>query len=74
MSDEVAAVMLEVIQGEGGLHPADAEFLKGVENLCKKHGSLFIIDEVQTGNGRTGKPFAFQHYGLHPDIVSTQKD
>lgn len=73
MSDEAAAVMLEVIQGEGGLHPADADFLKGVENLCKKHGSLFIIDEVQTGNGRTGKPFAFQHYGLNPDIVSTAK-
>ncbi|MBB6443531.1 acetylornithine transaminase [Bacillus benzoevorans] len=73
MSNEVAAVMLEVIQGEGGLHPADSDFLKGVENLCKKHGALFVIDEVQTGNGRTGKPFAFQHYGLNPDIVSTAK-
>lgn len=73
MSDEVAAVMLEIIQGEGGLHPADAAFLKGVEKLCKQHGSLLVIDEVQTGNGRTGKPFAFQHYGLNPDIVSTAK-
>ncbi len=73
MNEETAAIMLEVIQGEGGLHPADSEFLKGAENLCKKHGALFIIDEVQTGNGRTGTPFAFQHYGLNPDIVSTAK-
>ncbi|WP_305367708.1 acetylornithine transaminase [Bacillus sp. V3B] len=73
MSDEVAAVMLEVIQGEGGIHPASEEFLKGVESLCKQYGSLFIIDEIQTGIGRTGKPFAFQHYGLKPDIVSVAK-
>lgn len=73
MNDEVAAVMLEVIQGEGGLHPANYDFLSGVEELCKKHGSLFVIDEVQTGNGRTAKPFAFQHYGLSPDIISTAK-
>src|SRR4051794_30348907 len=73
MSDEVAAVMLEVIQGEGGIHPASEEFLKGVETVCKQHGSLFIIDEIQTGIGRTGKPFAFQHYGLQPDIVSVAK-
>nr|WP_295972947.1 acetylornithine transaminase [uncultured Bacillus sp.] len=73
MNGEVAAVMLEVVQGEGGIHPADQEFLKGVESLCKLHGSLFIVDEIQTGNGRTGKPFAFQHYGLKPDIISTAK-
>jgi acetylornithine aminotransferase len=73
MSNEVAAVMLEVIQGEGGLHPADYDFLASVEELCKEHGTLFVIDEVQTGNGRTGKPFAFQHYGLNPDIISTAK-
>ena len=73
MSDEVAAVMLEVIQGEGGIYPATKEFLKGTEVLCKENGSLLILDEIQTGIGRTGKPFAFQHYGLKPDIVSVAK-
>ncbi len=73
MSEEVAAVMLEVVQGEGGIHPGSEEFLKGVEEVCKQFGSLFIIDEIQTGIGRTGKPFAFQHYGLQPDIVSVAK-
>lgn len=73
MSDEVAAVMLEVIQGEGGVYPASKEFLEGVESLCEQYGSLFIIDEIQTGIGRTGKAFAFQHFGLNPDIVSVAK-
>lgn len=73
MSNEVAAVMLEVIQGEGGIHPASEEFLQGVEVLCREYGSLLVIDEIQTGVGRTGKPFAFQHYGLKPDIVSVAK-
>ena len=73
MSEEVAAVMLEVVQGEGGIHPGSEEFLKGVEEICKQFGSLFIVDEIQTGIGRTGKPFAFQHYGLQPDIVSVAK-
>lgn len=73
MSEEVAAVMLEVVQGEGGIYPGSEEFLKGVEETCKQFGSLFIVDEIQTGIGRTGKPFAFQHYGLQPDIVSVAK-
>ena len=73
ISEEVAAVMLEVVQGEGGIHPGSEEFLKGVEEICKQFGSLFIVDEIQTGIGRTGKPFAFQHYGLQPDIVSVAK-
>ncbi|WP_071393888.1 acetylornithine transaminase [Bacillus tuaregi] len=73
MSDEVAAVMLEVIQGEGGIYPASEEFLKGVEALCSQYGSLLVIDEIQTGIGRTGKPFAFQHFNLEPDIVSVAK-
>ena len=59
MSEEVAAVMLEVIQGEGGVHPAREEFLKGVEELCKQYRITFMVDEIQTGIGRTGKPFAF---------------
>ena len=73
ISEEVAAVMLEVVQGEGGIYPGSEEFLKGVEEVCKQFGSLFIVDEIQTGIGRTGKPFAFQHYGLQPDIVSVAK-
>jgi acetylornithine/N-succinyldiaminopimelate aminotransferase len=73
ISEEVAAVMLEVVQGEGGIYPGSEEFLKGVEETCKQFGSLFIVDEIQTGIGRTGKPFAFQHYGLQPDIVSVAK-
>jgi len=73
MSEGVAAVMLEVVQGEGGIHPGNDGFLKGVEAICKQFGSLFIVDEIQTGIGRTGKPFAFQHYGLQPDIVSVAK-
>ena len=73
MNEEVAAVMLEVVQGEGGIYPATEEFLKGAEDLCKQYGSLLIVDEIQTGVGRTGKPFAFQHYGIKPDIVSVAK-
>lgn len=73
IGDDVAAVMLEVIQGEGGIHVGDKEFLHGVEALCKENGALLIIDEIQTGIGRTGKPFAFQHFGLTPDIVTSAK-
>jgi len=73
MSNEVAAVMLEVIQGEGGIHVGEEAFLKEVEKLCKEYGALFVIDEIQTGIGRTGKPFAFQQYDLSPDIVTSAK-
>ncbi|SFA78849.1 MULTISPECIES: acetylornithine transaminase [unclassified Bacillus (in: firmicutes)] len=73
MNEEVAAVMLEVVQGEGGIHIADADFLDQIQSLCKECGSLLIIDEIQTGIGRTGKPFAFQHFGMEPDIVTVAK-
>lgn len=73
MDHKTAAVMLEVIQGEGGVHTADEEFLQGVEKLCKQYGALLIIDEVQTGIGRTGKPFAYQHYNITPDIITSAK-
>jgi acetylornithine/N-succinyldiaminopimelate aminotransferase len=73
MDDTVAAVLLEVIQGEGGVLPADAEFLKKVEELCKQYDALFIIDEVQTGIGRTGKPFAYQNFDISPDIITLAK-
>ena len=73
MKEDVAAVMLEVVQGEGGVHPVTKDFLQGVEALCKENGVLLIIDEIQTGIGRTGKPFAFQHFNIQPDIISVAK-
>lgn len=71
--DDIAAIMLEVVQGEGGVIPAKLEFLQAVEAKCKELEALFIIDEVQTGIGRTGKAFAYQHYGLSPDIITVAK-
>ncbi|PFD90379.1 aspartate aminotransferase family protein [Bacillus anthracis] len=73
MNEEVAAVMVEAVQGEGGVIPADLSFLKEIEALCKKFGSLFIIDEVQTGIGRTGTLFAYEQMGIKPDIVTVAK-
>ncbi|MCA0971235.1 acetylornithine transaminase [Halobacillus litoralis] len=71
--DDVAAVMVEVVQGEGGVVPGTEAFLKAVEQKCKELGALMIIDEVQTGIGRTGTPFAHQLYDLDPDIVTSAK-
>lgn len=73
IDDNTAAIMFEVIQGEGGINEGNADFLKEAEKLAHENGSLVIIDEIQTGIGRTGKPFAFQHIGLQPDIVSVAK-
>ncbi|HET7629703.1 MAG TPA: acetylornithine transaminase [Bacillales bacterium] len=73
IDDETAAVMVEAVQGEGGIHPADADFLAQVEVECRKHGALLIVDEVQTGIGRTGKAFAYQHYGISPDVITAAK-
>ncbi len=73
MNEEVAAVMLEVVQGEGGVRPVDPAFLQIASELCQQHGALLIIDEVQTGIGRTGKPFAYQHFGVEPDIITVAK-
>ena len=67
------AVMLEVVQGEGGVVALDYDFLHGVEALCRQKNMLFIIDEVQTGNGRSGELYAYMTYGLDPDVVSTAK-
>ena len=67
------AVMLEVVQGEGGVVALPDEFLKGVEALCREKNMLLVIDEVQTGNGRCGELYAYMTYGLQPDIVSTAK-
>lgn len=73
MSDKTCAVILEVIQGEGGIIPGDPAYLQAVEALCKAHDALLIVDEVQTGIGRTGTLFAFEQFGIHPDIVTMAK-
>ncbi|MBA4187943.1 MAG: aspartate aminotransferase family protein [Planctomycetaceae bacterium] len=70
---ETCAVMLEPIQGEGGINLPPSGFLEGLRALCDKHGLLLILDEVQTGMGRTGKWFAYQHWGIKPDIVTLAK-
>ncbi len=69
----VAAVLLEPVQGEGGVNPATVEYFQGVERLCRERGILFMVDEVQTGLGRTGAWFGFQHFGVQPDVVTMAK-
>ena len=69
----VAAILLEPIQAEGGVWAADADYMKGVEALCRDNDLLFMVDEVQTGLARTGQWFGFQHYGITPDVVSMAK-
>lgn len=73
LDDNTAAVMLEVVQGEGGVHPAEQAFLDELAALCKAQGVLVIIDEIQTGIGRTAKGFAYEHYGIEPDIFTLAK-
>ena len=74
MVDEgTAAVILEVVQGEGGVRPLDGDYLRGAQALCRERGALLIIDEVQTGFGRTGKMFACEHFGLEPDLMCVAK-
>jgi len=70
---ETAAVILEVVQGEGGVHPGTGDYLHRVEALCAERGTLFIVDEVQTGFGRTGRMFACEHHGLRPDMMCVAK-
>jgi len=70
---KTCAIMLEMVQGEGGVNPADPAFVARVSELCKQHGLLLIIDEIQTGIGRTGKMFAYEHYGVEPDIFTLAK-
>jgi 4-aminobutyrate aminotransferase len=71
--EEVAAIVVEAVQGEGGYIPAPREFLDGLRRICDEHGILLIVDEVQSGMGRTGKMFASDHYGLKPDIITIAK-
>ncbi len=73
IDETTAAVILEVVQGEGGVHLGTAEYLQGAQALCQARGALLIIDEVQTGFGRTGKIFACEHYGLEPDLLCLAK-
>ncbi|OGD15279.1 acetylornithine aminotransferase [Candidatus Atribacteria bacterium RBG_19FT_COMBO_35_14] len=73
VDEEVAAVLIEPIQGESGIKIATQEFIKGLRELCNKEGILLIFDEIQCGLGRTGKMFAYQHYGIEPDILTIAK-
>lgn len=67
------AVILEPVQGEGGIHPVKDEYMKQLRDICDKHDILMILDEIQSGIGRTGKMFAYQHFGVKPDIVTSAK-
>ena len=71
--NKVAGVLLEVVQGEGGVNALSGEYLTAVERLCRENDVVFMIDEVQTGNGRTGRLYSYMHYDLHPDVVTTAK-
>ena len=73
LHQDVAAVILEVVQGEGGVILGDGGYLQGVQTLCRERGALFILDEVQTGFGRTGRMFACEHHGLKPDLMCLAK-
>jgi predicted acetylornithine/succinylornithine family transaminase len=73
LDPSVAAVLLEPVQGEGGVNPAGTEYFQNVRELCDERGALMIVDEVQTGLGRTGEWFGFQHYGVRPDVVTVAK-
>ena len=73
VGEDVGAVLLEPIQGEGGVNIPDDEYLPGVRALCDEFGSLLILDEVQTGMGRTGKMFCCEHYGVAPDLMCLAK-
>lgn len=73
VTDRTCAVILETVQGESGIHPASREFLEGVRALCDEKDILLILDEIQCGMGRTGQMFAWQHYGVKPDIMTTAK-
>ena len=71
--EKIAGILLECVQGEGGVVPLSEEFVQAAAQLCKENDIPLMIDEVQTGNGRTGKLYAYMHYGVQPDIVSTAK-
>ena len=73
ITEKTCAIILETVQGEGGIYPAKAEFLKGIRALCDEKDILLILDEIQCGMGRTGSMFAYQQYGVMPDVVTVAK-
>ena len=73
VTEKTCAIVMETVQGEGGIYPADSEFLKGVRNLCDENDIVLILDEIQCGMGRTGTMFAYEQYGVKPDIVTCAK-
>jgi acetylornithine/LysW-gamma-L-lysine aminotransferase len=73
VTDETAAFILEVVQGEGGVYPANVEYIRAAQRVCNARGALLIVDEIQTGFGRTGKIFAMQHFGVQPDLLTCAK-
>ncbi len=73
VTDETAAEILEIVQGEGGVYPASADYAQAARRICDERGALLIVDEIQTGFGRTGKMFAFQHFGITPDLLTCAK-
>jgi 4-aminobutyrate aminotransferase/(S)-3-amino-2-methylpropionate transaminase len=72
-AEQVAAIVVEPVQGEGGFVVAPQEFLQGIRRICDEHGIVLVVDEVQTGYGRTGKMFAIEHYGIEPDLLLVAK-
>ena len=73
VNEKTCAIIMETVQGEGGIYPATAEFLNGVKEICEKNDILLILDEIQCGMGRTGEMFAWQNYGVKPDIMTCAK-
>jgi acetylornithine/N-succinyldiaminopimelate aminotransferase len=73
INEKTCAIMIETVQGEGGVNPLDAAFIKHIEKICNEKDLVFIVDEVQTGNGRCGYLYSYMEYGVHPDIVTTAK-
>lgn len=73
INEKTCAVIMETIQGEGGIYPADPAFIKGVRDLCHEHDMLLILDEIQCGLGRSGEMFAWEHYGVKPDVMTVAK-
>lgn len=71
--EDVVAVMIEPIQGEGGIYPAEEGYMRALAQLCEQHDWMLILDEIQTGNGRTGKLYSYMHYDIQPDILTTAK-
>ena len=73
VNEETAAVILEVVQGEGGVYPATMEYIQAARRICDERGALFIVDEIQSGFGRTGRMFAIEHFGVMPDLLCCAK-